>query len=70
MVLASFQSVVSGESLSFWEKYGERAERINLCRFHVSAEAVRQMSDVFGSPLVRREVIWAANGWRGSVLFE
>jgi hypothetical protein len=70
IVFASFQTVVSGESLNFLEKYGDRADRINLCNFQVSADAVKEISEVFGSSLVRREVIWAAKGWRGSVLFE
>ena len=66
----NFQTVVSGAAASFFEKYGDRADNINLCKFHGSAAAVRQISDVFGICRVSREVIWLASGCRGSVLFE
>src|SRR6266536_2202296 len=70
IVFASFQTVVSGVTASFFEKYGERADNMNLCKFHCSEAAVRRISDVFGICRVSREVIWLASGCRGSVLFE
>lgn len=69
-MLANFQTAVSGAVASFFEKYGDRAERTNLCKFHRSEEAVRQISEVFGVSRVSNEVIWEARGCNGSVLFE
>jgi hypothetical protein len=69
-VLANFQTVVSGAAASFFEKYGDRAESTNLCRFHCSEDAVRQISDVSGVSRVSNEVMWEARGCNGSVLLE
>lgn len=69
-MLDSFQTVVSGAAASFAEKYDDRAESTNLCRFHCSEDAVRQISEVFGVSRVSNEVIWDASGCKGSVLLE
>ncbi len=69
-MLASFQTVVSGAADNFLEKYGDRADKTNLCKFHCSDDAVRQISDVFGVCRVSKEVMWEARGCRGSALFE
>lgn len=54
--------VVSGAFDSFLEKYGDRAERINLCKFHASETAVKDISDVCGICRARREVMCEAKG--------
>lgn len=58
--------MVSGALDSFFEKYGDLADRINLCKFHASDAAVKDISDVFGICRARREVMWEAKGWSGS----
>jgi len=70
MVLASRHDVVLGAMVSFLLKYGDLADKTNLWRCHFSVPAVRQMSEVFGVDRVSNEVMWDANGCKGSVLFE
>lgn len=65
---ANFQSVVSGAAASFLLKYGDLADSTNLCRFHCSVPAVRQISDVLGVFRVNKEVMCEARGCKGSVL--
>ena len=70
MVCANFQTLVSGADDSFFWKYGDRAERTNLCKWKDSEAAVRVISEVWGVLRVRSEVICDARGCKGSVLFE
>jgi hypothetical protein len=48
MVLGSLQVDVSGAEDNFLQKYGDRAARINLCRYRDSSAAATAMSDVLG----------------------
>jgi len=61
-VLANFQTSVSGADDSLFWKYGDRLLKINLCRFHVSEDAVRHMSVVFGVCRVSNDVMCDAKG--------
>jgi hypothetical protein len=70
MVLDNFHDVVSGAAASFFEKYGDRADKIALCKFHVSEDAESVISDVLGTSLTRRDVMCEAKGCKGSVDLE
>ena len=69
-MLASLQTAVSGAATNFFWKYGDLADKINLCKFHTSEEAVKLISDVFGVLNVSNEYICEARGCSGSVLLE
>lgn len=62
--------MVSGAADNFFEKYGDLADRIALCKCHDSEPAVSVISEVLGICIVSREVMWEANGCNGSVDLE
>ena len=66
----SFHEVVSGATDNFLAKYGDLADKINLCKRNDSSAAVTRMSEVWGCSLVNREVMCEARGCNGSVDFE
>ena len=66
----NFQEVVSGAFASFFRKYGDLADRINLCRLNDLSGDATFISEVLGWSLVNKEVIWEAKGCKGSVDFE
>ena len=68
--MGSFHDVVSGVDESLLLKYGDRAERMNLCREKESLIPATVISAVFGWSLVSNVVRWAAKGCNGSADFE
>lgn len=70
IVAGSFHVVVSGAPASFFEKYGDLADRTNLCNRNETLDVVTIMSAVSGSFLVSNDVRCEASGCRGSDDFE
>lgn len=48
MVEGSFQEVVSGAFASFFRKYGDRVDKINLCRLKDLSGDATLISEVLG----------------------
>ncbi len=59
-----------GATDNFFAKYGDLADKMNLCRQKDSPAAVTMISEVRGCSLVNKEVICEARGCSRSVDFE
>lgn len=70
IVDGSFHVIASGEMDSFLEKYGDLEDSMSLCKWKVSPAAKTTISDVLGVSRSNKDVMWEANGCRGSVDFE
>ena len=62
----SFHDVVDGVAASFFEKYGDLDDRMNLCNWKESVVVVTCISAVGGASRTSKEVMCAANGCNGS----